>query len=65
MDPGAPPRLGDPLTDAAYKRAAVDVIRYSSRLDACDGVTVDIGPGARGANTLGHERRARATGGTP
>jgi uncharacterized protein DUF6851 len=53
IDPGPPPRLGDPLTDAAFKQAAVDVIRDSSQLDPADGVTVDIGPGALGDNTVG------------
>lgn len=53
IDPGSPPRLGDPATDTAFKQAAVDVIRYSSRLDPADGETVDISPGALGANPLG------------
>jgi len=53
IDPGPPPRLGDPATDAAFKRSAVDVIRYSSELDPSDGVTIDIGPSALGDNTLG------------
>jgi len=51
IDPGPPPRLGE--SDAAYKRAAVDVIRYSSELDPSDGVRIDIGPAALGDNTLG------------
>ncbi len=49
LDPGPPPSHDD----AAYGEAAVDVIRYSSLLDPGDGVAIDIGPGARGANTLG------------
>jgi len=49
LDPGNPPELGD----GVYERMAVDVIRYSSRLDPADGSTIDIGPGARGANALG------------
>jgi hypothetical protein len=53
IDPGPPPHLGDSRSDAAYKEAAVAIIRYSSELDASDGVTMDIGPGALGANTLG------------
>jgi hypothetical protein len=53
IDPGSPPRLGDPATDAAFKQAAIDVIRYSSHLDPADGTIVDIGPGARGGNPLG------------
>jgi hypothetical protein len=51
IDPGPPPRLGE--TDHAFQQAAVEVIRYSSRLDPRDGVQIDIGPGALGDNTLG------------
>ena len=53
IDPGPPPRLGDPATDAAFKRQAVEVIRYSSQLDPADGVTIDICPGAAGDDSLG------------
>ena len=53
IDPGPPPRLGDPLTDEEFKQAAVTVLRYSSELDPSDGVEIDIGPGALGDNTLG------------
>jgi len=53
VDPGPPPRLGDPLTDDAFKQAAVTVLRYSSQLDPSDGVEIDIGPGSLGDNTLG------------
>jgi hypothetical protein len=53
IDPGPPPRLGDPASDPAYKQAALDVLRYSSYLDPTDGVTVDAGPGALGNNPLG------------
>ncbi|HEY6057003.1 MAG TPA: vanadium-dependent haloperoxidase, partial [Candidatus Limnocylindrales bacterium] len=53
MDPGPPPLLGDPATDAAYKAQAVEVIRDSSQLDPGPGIEVDISPGVRGANTLG------------
>jgi hypothetical protein len=52
IDPGPPPLLGT-ATDAAYKAAAIEVIRYSSQLGAADGVRVDIGPGALGDNPLG------------
>ena len=51
IDPGPPPRLGE--TDAAFERAAVEVIRYSSYLDPTDGVQIDIGPAVLGDNTLG------------
>ena len=49
IDPGPIPELGDPT----FGQLALEVIRYSSRLDPDDGVTIDIGPGARGANSLG------------
>jgi hypothetical protein len=53
IDPGPPPRLGDPASDAQFKQAALDVIRRSSELDPSDGTTIDIGPGALGDNALG------------
>ena len=53
IDPGPPPRLGDPQTDAAFKESALEVIRYSSQLDPTDGISIDIGPGAMGDNSLG------------
>jgi hypothetical protein len=53
IDPGPPPLLGDAATDDAFKQAAVDIIGYSSQLDASDGVRIDIGPGAMGDNPLG------------
>jgi ASPIC/UnbV protein/VCBS repeat protein/uncharacterized protein DUF6851 len=51
IDPGPPP-IGTP-DDAAYKQAAVDVIRKSAELDPADGQTVDIGLDALGNNPLG------------
>jgi hypothetical protein len=53
IDPGPPPRLGDPATDRAYKDQAVEVIRDSSELDPAVGTTMDVSPGARGGNSLG------------
>ena len=53
IDPGPPPRLGDPSTDQAFKDQVVEVIRDSSMLDPADGSTIDISPGARGGNSLG------------
>ena len=47
-----PPSIGTPRT-AAYKQAAVDVIRKSAELDPADGQTIDIGLGVRGGNPLG------------
>ena len=52
IDPGPPPLLGQ-ATDAAFKAEAVEIIRRSSQLDPSDGVTLDIGPGALGGNSLG------------
>jgi hypothetical protein len=52
IDPGPQPHLGDPLTDAAFKEQVVEVIRDSSLLDPTLPATMDISPGARGANDL-------------
>ena len=52
-DPGPPPQLGDPATDAEFKDAIVAVIRASSRLDPSLGETVDISPSLRGNSTVG------------
>jgi hypothetical protein len=51
--PGPPPRLHDPITDGAFKQAAVDVITDSSQLTPDDGVTMDISPAGFGNNPLG------------
>jgi hypothetical protein len=53
IDPGPQPRLGDPATDAALKEQVVQVIRDSSLLDPASPETMDISPGALGANSLG------------
>lgn len=53
IDPGPPPRLVDPATSPELKREVTDVIRKSADLDATDGVTIDIGPGAAGDSALG------------
>jgi hypothetical protein len=53
IDPGPPPRLGDPATDAVFKEQVVEVIRDSSLLDPTLGQTLDISPAARGNSTLG------------
>jgi hypothetical protein len=53
MDPGPPPRLGDPATDDDFKQQALEIIRYSSQLDPADRVRIDIGPGAMGDSSLG------------
>jgi hypothetical protein len=53
LDPGPPPFLGDPATDAAYKAGAVEVIRHSATLDPSSGTTIDISPGAMGNADLG------------
>jgi hypothetical protein len=53
LDPGPPPRLGDPTTDQEFKDQVVEVIRDSSLLDPTLGNMIDISPGARGNNDLG------------
>ncbi len=53
IDPGPPPRLGDPATDDEYKAAAVEVLEFSSQIDPADGVKLDTGPGSLGSNPLG------------
>ena len=53
VDPGPQPRLADPGTDAVLKEQVVEVIRDSSLLDPGPGTTIDISPGALGANDLG------------
>ncbi|TMB49961.1 MAG: vanadium-dependent haloperoxidase [Chloroflexi bacterium] len=69
MDPGPPPRLGDPVTDQQYKEQAVDVIRASSQLDPASAVMIDISPASRGDNALGtndgHGRSLNAVTGQP
>src|SRR6267143_1201947 len=69
IDPGAPPRFGDPATDALYRTQAVEVLRDSSLLDASSDAVIEISPRANGSNALGsndgHGRpRSRSTGGT-
>jgi hypothetical protein len=49
IDPGPAPHAGD----ADFARAALGVIRYSSRLDPADGEAIDASPGSLGGNTLG------------
>src|SRR5437762_6202550 len=51
IEPGQPP-IGTPA-NAAYKQAAVDVIRRSAELDPADGQTIDIGLDGLGNNPLG------------
>ncbi|HEY4753817.1 MAG TPA: hypothetical protein VIH37_11060, partial [Candidatus Limnocylindrales bacterium] len=53
IDPGPPPKLGDPATDQQFKDDVVEVIRLSSELDPRQGATVDISPASSGNNTLG------------
>ena len=53
IDPGSPPRLGDPATDALYRTQAVEVLRDSGLLDALGGATMDVSPRAIGGNDLG------------
>jgi hypothetical protein len=53
IDPGPPPRFGDPTTDVVYRSQAVEVLRDSSLLDSSSAATIDVSPGARGGNDLG------------
>jgi hypothetical protein len=53
IDPGPPPYLGDPASDAEFKAAAVDVIRYSALLDPDATTRIDIGPSGRGNSPVG------------
>lgn len=53
IDPGPPPRFGDPTSEATLIAQIVEVIRDSSLLDPASDATIDISPGARGANPLG------------
>ncbi len=53
LDPGPPPYLGDPATDAAFREAAVEVIRYSASLDPASPERIDISPASLGNNPLG------------
>jgi hypothetical protein len=52
LDPGPVPKLGDPASDSQFKATAVDLIRYSSRLEPNDRAKIDISPGALGGNSL-------------
>ena len=53
IDPGPPPRLGDGATDTSFKAQVIEVLRDSSLLDATLAASIDISPGAMGANDLG------------
>ncbi|MGJ8652300.1 MAG: LamG-like jellyroll fold domain-containing protein [Opitutaceae bacterium] len=53
LDPGSPPLLGEPTSDAEFKAGNVDVIRFSSYLDPDAAEMIDISPGSIGNNTLG------------
>jgi hypothetical protein len=53
IDPGPPPRLGDAATDAEFRSQAIEIIRFSSRLDPASGVEIDSSPGVLGANSPG------------
>lgn len=53
IDPGPPPRLGDPITDQRYKSDAVEVVSFSGLLGPNIAPTIDISPATLGNNTLG------------
>jgi hypothetical protein len=52
LDQGRQPQLGG-VGDAAFKQAALGVIRLSSQLDPNDNVSIDISPASRGNSPLG------------
>ncbi|MCA9150000.1 MAG: vanadium-dependent haloperoxidase [Planctomycetales bacterium] len=52
IDAGMPPQL-DGVGDEQFRAAVVELIRYSSWLDASDGVAIDISPASRGNGSLG------------
>jgi hypothetical protein len=51
-DPGPPPLIGT-AREQQYLDGFQQVLEWSALLDPRDGVMIDIGPGARGNNTLG------------
>ena len=53
IDPGPPPYLGDPASDAAFKAGAVEVIRFSGLLDPARSAVIDISPATVGNTALG------------
>lgn len=53
VDPGPPPFLGDDATDADFKEAANEVIRFSSLLDPEQTGEIDISPASLGNRELG------------
>lgn len=60
-DPGPPPLLSG-AGSLEYKVGFEQVLEWSSLLDPTDGVNIDIGPSARGNNTLGtNDGTGRAT----
>lgn len=48
IDPGPPPRLGDPATDRQLKIEINEVIRHGAVLDPSAPATIDLSPGALG-----------------
>ncbi|MBT8203445.1 MAG: vanadium-dependent haloperoxidase [Acidimicrobiia bacterium] len=53
VDPGPPPYLGDPATDAAFKDGAIEVIGFSSLLDPTGAAEIDISPATVGNTPVG------------
>jgi hypothetical protein len=58
IDPGPPPILGDPASDASLKAMVVEVIRDSSLLDPALRKMIDVSPATRGQNLLGSNEGA-------
>ncbi len=53
IDPGPPPYLGDATTDAEFKEATNEILRYSSLLDPASPETIDLSPATLGNTPLG------------
>ncbi|MGB5756719.1 MAG: vanadium-dependent haloperoxidase [Acidimicrobiales bacterium] len=53
LDPGAPPKLGDPASDQEFKDAAVAVVAASAALDPGSSESIDISPASLGEAPLG------------
>lgn len=53
VDPGPPPYVWHEATDQEFKDSALEVVRFSSMLDAATAPLIDISPGAMGGNPLG------------
>jgi hypothetical protein len=53
IDPGPPPRLGDPVSDREFKEQVNQVIGLSAALDPDSGEEIDLSPAVYGNRQLG------------